>query len=133
MAEKQGKGWHGNSEGHARAGRKGGLARSKNLRARRESQLAGTKDSQYANEDIEMNEEERIRAEITAHDRELQTLRALASQDIATYQIDQLENELQLLKQELERVTDDTVRELHNKVHDLGTRIQTFSVQTSAS
>jgi hypothetical protein len=30
MAQSQGKGWHGDSEGHAKAGRQGGLARRKN-------------------------------------------------------------------------------------------------------
>ncbi len=33
MAQSRGKGWHGDSEGHAKAGRMGGLARRKNRNA----------------------------------------------------------------------------------------------------
>jgi general stress protein YciG len=32
MTKKRGKGWHGDSEGHARAGRKGGMLSSGNFR-----------------------------------------------------------------------------------------------------
>lgn len=35
MARGQGRGWHGDSEGHARAGRKGGRARGKNQKKSR--------------------------------------------------------------------------------------------------
>lgn len=132
MTERQGKGWHGDSDGHAKAGRKGGLTRSRNLRARRESKLAGETDNQFANENKEVNEEERIRVEITAYEREIAALRARESQDNAVYQIDQLESELRSLQQQLEGVTGDNVRELHVKVHDLGNRIQSFSMQNSA-
>lgn len=35
----QGRGWHGDSQAHAQVGRKGGLARAKNRRGSKESQV----------------------------------------------------------------------------------------------
>ncbi len=47
--QNKGRGWHGASRKHAEAGRKGGLARARNMRSKSQSQM-DTGDSYYDQE-----------------------------------------------------------------------------------
>ncbi|HLC32505.1 MAG TPA: hypothetical protein VJJ82_01645 [Candidatus Nanoarchaeia archaeon] len=136
MEKQKGKGWHGNSQGHARAGREGGLARSKNLRERREAELTSTKESisdeSATGKSGDVGEEDRIRSEITAYERELASLRLQDINEAVSYQIEQLENELRALRRQLDQAAEENIGELHAKVHELGLRIHSFRAESSA-
>ena len=127
MAEKKGKGWHGDKEGHARAGRLGGLAKSSKFRqARGEVHDA----SKGRNETVV--EEAAARREIDEYEEKITALRdkikfARSGAEILTVaELDAMERELRNLENELEKKNVNP-HEVYTKIHELGLRIHYFS------